>query len=364
MKHLRLTVGCLLAAITLVACHSNSFKVNGTIDGAKEGDTLYISYDLAQGTPSDSFYVKDGKFTYEGKTDSTRLSVIYCKRQIDINTTFFAEPGKINIHLSNTPERQKVSGTLVNNQWQLLVDSINFYSKKLNDLSAQLFSQSFSEETQVSLQAQVTNTQSQMSECITNFADKNISTELGYFLINLYDDNYISDNNRLKLIDKMPAKLRMRPQIQQMKKILLARSNTTLSDFNMRDVNGNMVSILSEIKKYKITVIDFWASWCGPCIHEMPEVIKMYNQYNPQGLGIIGVSLDSNEKAWKNAITTLSLPWTHVSELNGWNNSMVNAYGIRSIPFTMIVDKDGNILQTGLRGKQLAEAVGEYLNKQ
>lgn len=363
MRNIHLTAGWILAATMLVACHSNSFKINGTIDGAKDGDTLYITYDLGHGTPSDSFYVKDGTFSYEGKTDTTQLGVIYHKRQIDISSTFFLEPGEIDIHLSNVPEKQKVSGTKVNEQWQLLVDSINMFSKKLNDMSAQLFSQSFSEEAQVALQTQMTNTQGKMCQCIMGFAERNITNELGYFLVNLYDEQYISDSNRLKLIEMMPINMSNRPQIQQMKKILNARSNSKLSDFTMRDVNGNLLSLLTEIKKNKITVIDFWASWCGPCIHEMPEVIKMYNQYQPMGLGIIGVSLDSNETAWKNAIVSLSLPWTQISELNGWNNSMINAYGIRSIPYTMIVNKEGKILQKGLRGQQLADAVRQYLNE-
>jgi thiol-disulfide isomerase/thioredoxin len=363
MKYLHLLAGCLLVAIALVACHSSSFKINGTIEGVKDGDILYISYDLEQGTPADSFYVKDGKFTYEGKTDSTRLCVIYSKTRIDINSTFFVEPGEIDIQLSDVPERQKVSGTKVNEQWQLLVDSINLYSKQLNDISAQLFSQAYNEEAQAALRVKATNTEAKLSQCILAFADRNITNELGFFLVNLYDENYISDSNRLKLIDKMTVRMQKRPQIQQMKRVLISRSNTALSDFSMRDVNGNMVSVLDEIKKNKITVIDFWASWCGPCIHEMPDMIKMYNQYKPMGLGIIGVSLDSNEKAWKSAITSLSLPWTHISELNGWNNSMINTYGIRSIPYTMIVSKDGKILQKGLRGQQLADAVGEYLSE-
>ena len=354
----------LMVAMALAACHSKSFKINGSVEGANEGDTLYLTYDLERGTPSDSFYVKDGKFSYEGKVDSTRLCLIYDKNQIDINTTFFLEPGEINIHLANTPEKQKVSGTEANEQWQMLIDSINFYSKKLNDYAAQLFSQEYSEEAQTSLRTKVSQTQAQMSKCIMTFAERNISNEVGYFLVNLYEEEYISDSNRLKLIEKMPLKMRKRPQIQQMKKILTTRSNAHLKDFSMRDVNGNMVSILKEIKENKITVIDFWASWCGPCIHEMPDVIKMYNQYKPMGLGIIGVSLDSNEKAWKGAITSLSLPWKHISELNGWNNSMVVEYGIRSIPFTMIVDQDGKILQKGLRGQQLAEAVAQYLSEE
>lgn len=361
MKHLHIIAWFIIATM-LVACHSKSFKINGTIEGAKEGDTLYITYDLEQGTPSDSFYVKDGKFAYEGKTDTTRLSVIYNKRQIDISTTFFLEPGEIDIHLANIPEKQKVSGTKVNEQWQLLIDSINIFSKKLNDMSAQMFRQEYSEEAQAALRSKVAQTQSDLGQCILSFAERNISNELGYFLVNLYDEEYISDNNRLKLIEKMPLKMRQRPQIQQMKKVLTSRANMQLSDFTMRDENGNMLSVLQEVKKNKITVIDFWASWCGPCIHEMPEVIKMYNQYKSQGLGIIGVSLDSNEKAWKNAITSLSLPWTHISELNGWNNSMVSAYGIRSIPFTMIVDNEGKILQKGLRGQQLVQAVGQLLS--
>ena len=98
MKYIHIIAWFLIATM-LVACHSKSFKINGTVEGAHEGDTLYLSYDIEQGTPSDSFYVKDGKFSYEGKTDSTRLSLIYDKNQIDINTTFFIEPGEIDNEL-------------------------------------------------------------------------------------------------------------------------------------------------------------------------------------------------------------------------------------------------------------------------
>lgn len=132
-------------------------------------------------------------------------------------------------------------------------------------------------------------------------------------------------------------------------------------NFTMTDINGNDVTVADEFAKHKITVIDFWASWCGPCRQEMPGLVKTYNDYKDKGLGIIGVSLDENKEQWTDAISTMNMTWTQLSDLQGWNNSAAKMYGIQAIPFTIIVDNTGKAIAAGLRGEALTAFIANRL---
>lgn len=103
----------------------------------------------------------------------------------------------------------------------------------------------------------------------------------------------------------------------------------------------------------KVVLIDFWASWCRPCRIENPNVKKIYAKYASKGFEILGVSLDRDHAAWVKAIKDDGLPWKHVSDLGFWNNAAAQEYGVQSIPYTVLVDRDGNILEKGLRAHEL-----------
>lgn len=137
--------------------------------------------------------------------------------------------------------------------------------------------------------------------------------------------------------------------------------NELIIKFSMADINGKEVSVTDEFAKHEITIIDFWASWCGPCVHEMPNLVKVYNEYKDKGLGIVGVSLDEDKDQWQNAVSSMNMTWTQLSDLQGWNNSAARMYGIQAIPFTIIVDKKGKVLDAGLRGEELANFVAGRL---
>jgi len=115
------------------------------------------------------------------------------------------------------------------------------------------------------------------------------------------------------------------------------------------------------VGKSPLVLVDFWASWCGPCRAEMPHVLKAYEQYHQQGFEIVGVSLDNNKDAWLKAIDQLKLPWPQMSDLKGWESEGAKKYNVRSIPANVLLDKDGKIVAKDLRGEELAERVGQLL---
>lgn len=111
----------------------------------------------------------------------------------------------------------------------------------------------------------------------------------------------------------------------------------------------------------KITIIDFWASWCGPCRQENPNVVALYNEFHTKGLNIIGVSLDTNVSKWKEAIAKDKLAWTQISNLQGWEDPIAQQYKIEGIPATLLLDANGKIIAKDLRGDALKAKVASLL---
>jgi thiol-disulfide isomerase/thioredoxin len=128
-------------------------------------------------------------------------------------------------------------------------------------------------------------------------------------------------------------------------------------DFAQNSPDGKKVSLSS--LRGKVVLVDFWASWCGPCRKENPHVKKLYNQYKDKGFDILGVSLDRTKGAWLAAIEKDDLPWHQISDLKGWKNAAAVMYGVTSIPQTVLVDKDGNIIARNLRGPALDQKLAE-----
>ena len=133
------------------------------------------------------------------------------------------------------------------------------------------------------------------------------------------------------------------------------------TDIALPGPQGQTVKVSDYIGKNKLVLIDFWASWCGPCRMEMPTVVKAYDLYHEKGLEIVGVSLDQNKENWTQAISMLGQKWPQMSDLKGWNCEGARLYSIESIPANVLINEKGEIVARDLRGDELLKEIGARL---
>jgi thiol-disulfide isomerase/thioredoxin len=139
-------------------------------------------------------------------------------------------------------------------------------------------------------------------------------------------------------------------------KVYLVSRNATGEQRDSAVVKNGKFVFKGEVSK------PFWASWCGPCRQENPNVVKAFHTFKDKGFTILGVSLDSDKGKWIEAIAADKLEWPHVSDIKGWGNEAAVLYGVRSIPSNFLLNKEGKIVAKNLRGKALEKTLGKYLN--
>jgi len=206
----------------------------------------------------------------------------------------------------------------------------------------------------------------ELTDKIMATAEKNIKNELGLFILSSLAQNPDTDPDKIReLIALMPNELQQRPIIVDILTRLELQEQTavgkTIPDFAMPTPDGNELNIMEEVAKNKITLLDFWASWCGPCRQEMPFMVGLYEKYQGKGLGIIGISLDKDHDAWTKGIDELGITWPQISDLKYWQSEAADMFQVQSIPHIVVVDQQGVILNRGIRGEELEQFIASQL---
>lgn len=149
----------------------------------------------------------------------------------------------------------------------------------------------------------------------------------------------------------------MHGKMERMQAVAIGMKYT---DFGLETPEGELLKI-SDVHQGNVLLIDFWASWCGPCRRANPEVVEIYNTYHDKGFEILGVSLDRDSADWVKAISDDQLTWEHISDLKYWNSEGAELYGVTSIPHTVLIDRDGIIIAKNLHGDELREKIEDLL---
>ncbi|MBN2773518.1 MAG: TlpA family protein disulfide reductase, partial [Prolixibacteraceae bacterium] len=168
------------------------------------------------------------------------------------------------------------------------------------------------------------------------------------------------------ILNNLDPKLEKSSIIQMLKERVEAKKKVKVGknapDFTQNDPDGNPITFSDIYSANEYTLLDFWAAWCGPCRGENPNVVAVYNEFKDKGFTVFGVSLDRTKEDWLKAIEADGLTWTHVSDLGYWDSEVPKLYAVYSIPSNFLVDKEGKIIATGLRGEDLRAKISELLD--
>lgn len=352
-----------MAALTMVACQNkNAYTISGTFENAGEGDS--VSLQLVEGrklVDLQKVPVVNGKFEFKGVADSVQIAAVTMG---DAFCQFFLEPGQIKVDLK-LGQMSYALGTPNNNAYESFMSDMKALEEEYAEIARNAQNPDLTEAQRAEVKAQMSSFEEKYYQAIKNSIADNVGNDFGlYNLTNSY--YYYAPEELAPVLEGYIAAFPNNARLQQLKKhndlSLETSVGKQFKDFEMADVDGNMHKISEYVLANKVTLIDFWASWCGPCRAEIPAVKAAYEAYKGKGFGIVGVSLDNNKDAWTASIKNLGMEWAQISDLKGWNCEGAKLYGVNSIPATVLVAQDGTILARNLRGEAIQEKLAELLN--
>lgn len=347
----------LICPLTSVGQNSIGFEINGQISNA-EGKKIYLA-PTAQAVAIDSAVIRDRTFKLRGKIKEPDYYALQVEGQ-SAYTWFILSNSKLKFKGNADSMRQaNITGSKELRDAQTLRNTIKPYFASQSDAFDSAFAAYNRDDSSTG----------QKFEALNVSITKTINDSIARF-IKRYPNSYISlaylyelhktyGVNRAKsLFLSLSPALHNHSVGKQLKyeifeAVQLNALNKKAIAFQQMDTANNVISLSAYKGKY--VLIDFWASWCGPCRAENPKIKKAYTKYQAKGFEVLGVSLDNNKVAWKKAINMDNLPWTNVSDLNGFKNSVSQKYAVTELPTNYLLDPEGKIIGKNLKGDTLLE---------
>ncbi len=372
-------IALLVTVLLLVACQKEKkgYHISADTTGFENGTVVYVNAISESNRPViiDSTVIQNDKFELALSSPESNDFNYLTFKDIRGNVLFLAENNPIKMTIYKDSLRSSIiKGGSENKLFFNYLTTVQQYGEEKMELDKQY--QIASKLGEREKLVKIGNDRKTLVENERKFrrtlADQNKESLVSIMaitdLLNLKDLKAKEADEKYKVISDTLKNTRLGKNLKMLINSALATASQKVmdvgvkaEDFTAPTPEGKMLSLKESMGK--ITIVDFWASWCKPCRIENPNVVKVYNKYHDKGLNIIGVSLDKKQEAWTKAIADDNLQWNHVSNLQFWQEPIAKAYGVRSIPATFILDEKGNVIAKNLRGPALEEKISELLEK-
>lgn len=356
-------LGLLLAASVSAlawkqAAKQEAFTINGQVTGFKDS-IVFLTWGTFDDTKIDSAKVTDGKFSFQGKVEEPVQGMLF-SRDYRLRLDLFVDKGTVDVN--GPSDDLKVSGSKVVNDYAVFNRTIMNNRKWVNMIFTEAYNVKLAGDT---ARAKMMETDGHKYyayeyEIRKNYIKDHPSSPISARELLMYvNDKTLAECMPMyeALDATVKASLQGQELTRRMQLLNRIKSGNKALAFAQNSVDGKKITL--DTYKGKYVLLEFWASWCGPCRAENPNLRKQVEIFGPKGFNVLGVSLDKARDPWVKAIEHDGLTWTQVSDLKGWNNQIAVAYGVKAVPANFLIDPSGTIIAQDLRGEKLNEKLKE-----
>jgi peroxiredoxin len=358
----------IVTVVFMFSCtQSPQYKIKGNVDGLNSGSAVLSKVVENELITVDSVAINEGAFAFKGSVEQPEFYVITFADTLD-GIQLFLENKEINIvaHIDSIG--------LADIQGSELTTIFNDFNEKLFNYNMQ-FRALYNEYIQANMsgnnkrvkeiEEEYAAAENQQMEYINSFVKENSNNVLAPYITLRYMAYQLEVSELEEIVEGFAPEIletkyatTLNERLEIMKRVAIGQP---FVDFTLNDTTGNPLALSTIVDQNDYVLLDFWAAWCNPCRQENPHLVATYAEYKDKGFEIFGVSFDKTREAWVKAIKQDGITWPQVSDLKYWDSAAGKLYAVRSIPHSVLIDKEGIIVAKNLRGEELTNKLEELI---